>query len=51
MAETRTVVIDETAVKRAEDYIEKNKNEKGVRLSIGTVFALALDKMIDGENN
>ena len=50
MAETRTVVIDEKAVQRAESYIEKSKNEKGVRLTIGNVFALALDKMIESEN-
>ena len=49
MADNRTVIIDETAVKRAEDYIEKTKNEKGVRLTLGAVFALALDKMIEGE--
>lgn len=49
MAENRTVIIDETAVKRAEEYIEKTKNEKGVRLTLGAVFALALDKMIKGE--
>lgn len=42
----RTVVIDEVAVKRAEDYIEKTKAEKGVSLTIGNVFALALDKMV-----
>lgn len=50
MAETRTVVIDETAVKRAEAYIERTKIEKGVRLTIGNVFALALDKLIESEN-
>lgn len=50
MAETRTVVMDETAVQRAESYIEKVKREKGVRLTIGNVFALALDKMIVTEN-
>lgn len=50
MPDTRNVVIDETAVKRAEAYIEKTKNEKGVRLTIGNVFALALDKML-GESN
>lgn len=50
MAEIRTVVIDEKAVQRAEAYIEKTKNEKGVRLTIGNVFALALDKMLETEN-
>lgn len=51
MPDSRMVSMDETAVKRAEDYIEKTKNEKGVRLTIGSVFALALDKMIEGESN
>lgn len=50
MADIRTVVIDEKAVKRAEAYIEKTKNEKGVRLTIGNVFALALDKLLEAEN-
>lgn len=51
MAETRMVSMDEKAVKRAEEYIEKTKNEKGVRLTIGSAFALALDKMIEGEQD
>lgn len=46
MPETRTVIMDEKAVQRAESYIEKSKNEKGIRLTIGAVFALALDKML-----
>lgn len=50
MAITRTVIMDEKAVQRAETYIEKTKNEKGIRLTIGAVFALALDKMIETEN-
>lgn len=54
MAETRTVVIDENAVQRVEAYIDKERKEKGVRLSIGSVFAMAFDKMVtgaDGERN
>lgn len=50
MPDSRMVAMDEKAVKRAEEFIEKTKNEKGVRLTIGSVFALALDKMIEGEN-
>lgn len=50
MAESRMVAIDETAVKRAEAYIEKTKNEKGVRLTLGNVFALAIDELIKTEN-
>lgn len=50
MADTRTVIIDEKAVQRAESYIEKTKNEKGIRLTIGNVFAMALDKMIETQN-
>lgn len=50
MAESRMVAIDEKAVNRAEAYIEKTKNEKGVRLTIGNVFALALDKLLEAEN-
>ena len=50
MAETRTVIMDEKAVQRAETFIEKTKNEKGIRLTIGNVFAMALDKMLDTEN-
>lgn len=49
MPDTRTVIMDEKAVQRAESYIEKAKEEKGIRLTIGAVFALALDKML--ENN
>ncbi len=49
MAETRTVVIDEKAVQRVEEYIEKNKAEKGIRLTIGNVFAMAFDKMVNNE--
>ena len=50
MAETRTVIMDEKAVQRAETFIEKTKNEKGIRLTIGNVFAMALDKMLGTEN-
>lgn len=50
MAETRTVLMDEKAVQRAEEFIEKNKNEKGIRLTIGSVFAMALDKMVTSGN-
>lgn len=50
MPDARTVIIDEKAVQRAENYIEKTKNEKGIRLTIGSVFALALDKMLEAEN-
>ena len=49
MAETRTVIMDKKAVQRAEQFIEKNKAEKGIRLTIGNVFAMALDKMVSEE--
>lgn len=49
MAEQRYVAIDNAAVKRAETYIDVTKRDKGIRLSIGTVFALALDKMLENE--
>lgn len=49
MAEHRYVVIDNAAVKRAEVYIDATKRDKGIRLSIGTVFAMALDKMLKNE--
>ena len=49
MAEQRTVAIDDKAVQRAEAYIESTKRDKGFRLSIGTVFAMALDKMLETE--
>ena len=42
MAELRAVMINENAVKRAEN----TKDEKGIILSIGSVFALALDEML-----
>jgi hypothetical protein len=41
--------MDEKAVQRAEDYIDDVKNNKGIRLTIGAVFALALDKMLEAE--
>jgi hypothetical protein len=46
MAELRAVMINENAVKRAEEYIKNSKEEKGINLSIGSVFALALDEML-----
>lgn len=46
MAENRAVMINENAVKRAEDYIKNTKEEKGINLSIGNVFAMALDEML-----
>lgn len=46
MAENRAVMINENAVKRAEDYIKYTKEEKGINLSIGNVFAMALDEML-----
>lgn len=46
MAESRSVIIDEKAVQRAESYIEKTRSEKGIRLAIGSVFAMALDKFL-----
>lgn len=46
MAELRAVMINENAVKRAEEYIRNTKDEKGINLSIGSVFALALDEML-----
>ena len=41
--------MDEKAVQRAEDYIDNAKNTKGIRLTIGAVFALALDKMLESD--
>ena len=49
MADQRYVAIDNAAVKRAESYIDVTKRDKGIRLSIGNVFALALDKMLENE--
>lgn len=49
MADKRTVIISEKAVQRAETYIAKTKIEKGVRLTIGSAFELALDKMLTDE--
>lgn len=49
MAETRNVVIDEQAVRRAENFIKTYKDEKGIRLTIGNVFAIALDNFIKKE--
>lgn len=46
MAGLRAVMINENAVKRAEEYIRNTKDEKGINLSIGSVFALALDEML-----
>ena len=46
MAENRAVMINENAVKRAEDYIKNTKEGKGINLSIGNVFAMALDEML-----
>ena len=48
-AATRTVIMDEKAVQRAEDYIDNAKNTKGIRLTIGAVFAMALDKMLESD--
>lgn len=44
---TRTVLMDAKAVQRVEAYIEKNRSEKGIRLTIGNVLAMALDKMLN----
>lgn len=49
MAEQRNVIIGEKAVQRAEAYIAETWNNKGIRLTIGSVFAMALDKMLEGE--
>ena len=49
MDDKRNVIIDEKAVQRAEDYILATKREKGIRLTIGSVFAMALDKMLENE--
>lgn len=49
MAEQRSVSIDNNAVNRAEEYILATKREKGIRLTIGSVFAMALDKMLESE--
>jgi hypothetical protein len=48
-SETRTVLMDAKAVQRVEEYIEKNRKEKGIRLTIGNVLAMALDKMLNDE--
>lgn len=49
MAEQRNVIIAEKAVQRAEAYISETLNNKGIRLTIGSVFAMALDKMLENE--
>lgn len=46
---TRTVLMDAKAIQRVEEYIEKNRKEKGIRLTIGNVLAMALDKMLNDE--
>lgn len=46
-AGTRTVLMDAKAVQRVEKYIAKMRAEKGIRLTIGNVFAMALDKMLN----
>ena len=46
-AGTRTVLMDAKAVQRVEKYIAKTRAEKGIRLTIGNVFAMALDKMLN----
>lgn len=48
-AGTRTVLMDAKAVQRVEKYIAKMRSEKGIRLTIGNVFAMALDKMLNDE--
>lgn len=50
MDDKRNVIIDEKAALRAEEFILKTKNEKGIRLTIGNVFAMALDKMLEKES-
>lgn len=47
MAETRNVVIDERSVQRVEEFINKTKEEKGIRYTIGNVYAMAFDKMVE----
>lgn len=49
MAEKRNVIVDERAAQRAEEYIALIKERKGIRLTIGSVFAMALDKMLETE--
>ena len=41
--------MDAKAVQRVEEYIEKTRSEKGIRLTIGNVLAMALDKMLNDE--
>ena len=48
-SETRTVLMDAKAVQRVEEYIGKTRSEKGIRLTIGNVLAMALDKMLNDE--
>lgn len=43
----RQVAIDENAVIRAEKYILKLKEERGERYTLGTIFAKAINNLID----
>lgn len=51
MADTRSVIIAEVAVKRAETYRDEKISKTGVRLSLGAIFAEALDKLIQQDSN
>ena len=44
--EKRTVIIPEVAVKRAECFRGQKAAKTGIRISIGAVFAEALDVML-----
>lgn len=46
----RNVTMDEKAVQRAEQFIVDTRREKGIRLTIGNVFAMALDQMLSRGN-
>lgn len=44
--EKRQVLVTETAIKRAEEYIDKMRKEKGISLSRGAVFAMGVDLLV-----
>lgn len=50
MADTRSVIIAEVAVRRAEKYRDARASKTGIRLSLGAVFAEALDKLIQQDS-
>lgn len=47
----RQVAIDETAVTRAEEYILDLKKRKGERYTLGTIFAKAMNNLIESDRD